>query len=427
MNARHAMTGTIRNVRSRLKAQQALRGVAITVLVTAGLLICAALLAHRFSQRHTLLLIVRVVAVASIGATIWRFLIRPLRRKPSDSQIARLIEERYGLSDRLVTAVEFADETRNASSAVVDRLVKDASRRSATVDADRVVDIRWSWAYGSFIAFCLVVAGLLMYSGPTPLSAGFSDLLGSLGGGASANSMFINVAPGNALVPRGSDFKIKATLKGFDSEAAQFFFRKQGDSTWSANLMEPARNDGEFQYTIFNIQDAGSYYIEASSIRSPEFVLTVADLPFVKQMDLVLNFPAYTHLQPKKIENGGEIAALKGTVVRVIAHMTDQPKSAAIVFNDGTRSEMTAGPGNQYTGEFQVRAQGTYHIELISQDGRHYNGSNEYDIDVLEDRPPTVTIERPGRDLKVSSVRRSSPRSRLKMTMESRPWICTIR
>ena len=65
---------------------------------------------------------------------------------------------------------------------------------------------------------------------------------------------------------------------------------------------------------------------------------------------------------------------------------------------------MTAEPGNQYAGQFPVRAQGTYHIEITSPDGRHYNGSNEYDIDVLEDRPPTVVIEKPGRDLKVSSV-----------------------
>src|SRR5215510_7871139 len=104
-------------------------------------------------------------------------------------------------------------------------------------------------------------------------------------------------------------------------------------------------------------------------------------------MDLVLTFPAYTHLQPKKIENGGEVAALKGTMVRVTAHMTGQPKSASLVLNDGTRIEMTAGPDDQYTAQFEVRQQGTYHIEITSQDGRHYNGSNEYDIDVLDDRP----------------------------------------
>src|SRR5262249_31546802 len=84
---------------------------------------------------------------------------------------------------------------------------------------------------------------------------------------------------------------------------------------------------------------------------------------------------------------------------------TGQPKSASLVLNDGTRIEMTAGPDDQYTAQFEVRQQGTYHIEITSQDGRHYNGSNEYDIDVLDDRPPTVTIEKPGRDLKVSSVR----------------------
>src|SRR5215813_3917128 len=359
MNTRQAMTGIIASVRSRLRTQQALRGIAVTVLVSTALFIGGALLAHRFNRMHGLLLGIRFATIALVAAAIWRLLIVPLKRSVSDPQLARLIEEKYELSDRLVTAVEFADEGKNASSAIVDRLVKDAGQRSAKVDADRVVDIRRSWAYGASAAMCLAVFGLLMYSGPAPLSAGMSDLLGSLGG-ASANSMFITVVPGTALVPRGSDFKIKATLKGFDSEGAQLFFRKQDSSTWSALQMEPARNEGEFTYTMFNIQDAGSYYIEAGNIRSPEFVLTVADLPYVKQMDLVLTFPAYTRLQPKKIENGGEVAALKGTMVRVTAHMTGQPKSASLVLNDGTRIEMTAGPDDQYTAQFEVRQQGTY-------------------------------------------------------------------
>src|SRR5262249_42014611 len=151
----------------------------------------------------------------------------------SQSQLARLIEEKYQLSDRLVTAVEFSDGTTNASESIVDRLVKDAGQRSATVDPDRVVDIRRARGHGRPAAACLAFIGLLMYSGPSPISAGMSDLLGSLASGASANSMFISVAPGNALVPRGSDFKIKATLKGFDSDLAQVFFRKQDNSNWS--------------------------------------------------------------------------------------------------------------------------------------------------------------------------------------------------
>src|SRR6185503_2444446 len=119
---------------------------------------------------------------------------------------------------------------------------------------------------------------------------------------------------------------------------------------WEAHKMEPARNANEFQFVIFNIQDSINYYVEAGGIRSQEFALEVADLPFVKQIDLVLNFPAHTRMASKKIENGGEIAALKGTVVEVIAKLSAQAKSARIVLGDGTKIEMSASGENQFAG-----------------------------------------------------------------------------
>ncbi len=33
-----------------------------------------------------------------------------------------------------------------------------------------------------------------------------------------------------------------------------------------------------------------------------------------------------------------------------------------------------------------------------------YRGSNEYDISVLEDQPPSISIERPGRDKKATNL-----------------------
>ena len=37
--------------------------------------------------------------------------------------------------------------------------------------------------------------------------------------------------------------------------------------------------------------------------------------PYVKQIDLQYHFPAYTGLAPKAVEDGGDVAALRGTEV----------------------------------------------------------------------------------------------------------------
>src|SRR6266571_2581592 len=394
----------IKQVRRRILMRNVLRGAAITVGVAAVSLLVTALAAGLLKQRHGALIVLRGMPFVVTGVAAWLFLVRALRTKIQDATIARLIEEKCGLGDRVVTAVEYSENPREASPAIVDRLVADASCRSSSVDPNLVVDPRRAYAYGAAAAVILLALIGAWVFGPKPVSKGLAALYSTEDDSVAANSMFINVSPGTARVPRGSDQKIKATLAGFDASQAQVFMRKVGADNWIAHMMEPAKSNGEFQFLIFNIQDSVTYYVEAKDIRSQEFALEVADLPFVKQIDLVLNFPGYSHLPSKKIENGGEVAALKGTVVQVTAQLSANAKAARIAISDGAKIEMTPVDDSHFVGQFTVKQNGTYRIELTSDGGERYNGSNEYDITVLEDHAPTVVIDKPGRDMKVSSI-----------------------
>ena len=51
-----------------------------------------------------------------------------------------------------------------------------------------------------------------------------------------------------------------------------------------------------------------------------------------------------------------------------------------------------------------VTGETSYYIELVSVDGETYRGSNEYDVTVLEDQPPTISFDRPGRDRKATNL-----------------------
>ncbi|MCI0487061.1 MAG: hypothetical protein L0229_10730, partial [Blastocatellia bacterium] len=392
----------IDRVRARIRTRRILRGTAITIAVTAVSIIAVSAAAYYYGHRPGILIALRILPVAPILAAAWFFLIRPLTRQISDAQVALLIEEKGALGDRLVTAVEYSEDARAASPVIVERLVTDTNERSSIVPPKTVVDPRQGYAYAAGAALVMLLMFGLFFKGPISISGGMSKLYSPFS--ASASTMFISINPGTARVPRGSDQKLKAELHGFDSELAQVFIRKLDGEGWIASVMEPAKRPAEFQHMIFNIQDSVAYYIEAKGLRSPEFTLEVADLPFVKQIDLVLNFPAYTGMPSKKLEKAGEVAALLGTRVQVIAQLSMQAKAARIVLNDGTKIEMLSGGDDLFTGEFTVKENGTYKIELTSLDGEKYNGSNEFDITVLEDHPPTVVIDKPGRDMKVTSI-----------------------
>src|SRR5262249_34645288 len=159
----------------------------------------------------------------------------------------------------------------------------------------------------------------------------------------------------------------------------------------------------DYRYSIFNIQDSIEYFVESNGVRSDVFKLTVVDLPYVKQLDVTLNFPAFSHLPAKTTEDGGDIAALKGTVASITARLSGKVRVARIVLSDGSKIEMRA-TGADFVGELSVAGDTGYYIELVSVDGETYRGSNEYDVTVLEDQPPTISFERPGRDRKATNL-----------------------
>ena len=124
------LTTTIASVRRRRTLLIALRGIAIALAVTTGMLLLTGLAAYRYRFSTGALIGLRLVALLAIVATVFFFLVRPLRRKVSDAMIARLVEERQeGLEDRLVSAVEYSDLTQQSRSSVsiIDRLMADAS------------------------------------------------------------------------------------------------------------------------------------------------------------------------------------------------------------------------------------------------------------------------------------------------------------
>src|SRR4029450_155038 len=112
-------------------------------------------------------------------------------------------------------------------------------------------------------------------------------------------------------------------------------------------------------FSIFNIQDSMEYFVESNTIRSDVFKLNVVDLPFVKQLDVSLNFPAFTHLPTKVMEDGGDIAALKGTVAIITAKLTGKVRAARIVFADGKKSEMKL-QGSDFVGDLTVAGDTSY-------------------------------------------------------------------
>ena len=397
----------LRRARSRRQLLLSLRGVAISLGVVAVVLLLMGWAAHRYRYNGSALIVLRVGALLTCLATIYFALVHPLLKRISDARLARLIEERSpGTEDRLVTAVEYSNEARDAriSPALANRLYDDANTYSAMVDVGNVIRRSRLLMYGGAALASLLIFGGVLKWGPREISDGVTQLVTPTALAASKNAMSIKVKPGTARVPKGSDQDITATLVNFDSQQVTIFARPLGSKDdFQGQVMEPAKAKTDFRFSIFNIQDSMEYFVESNSVRSEVFKLNVVDLPYVKQLDLSLNFPAFTNLPTKAVEDGGDIAALKGTVATVTAKLTGKVRAASIVFADGKKSEMKQ-QGGDFVGQLTVAADTSYYIELVSTDGETYRGSNEYDVSVLVDQPPVISFDKPGRDKKATNL-----------------------
>src|SRR6185295_8797132 len=130
----------LRRVRSRRQLLLTLRGVAISVGVVAVLLLLTGWVAHRYRYNGAALLTLRVGALLMVLATIYFALLRPLFKRITDARLARLIEEHSpGVGDRLVTAVEYANNESRISPALMSRMYQDANSTSAMLDVRYVI------------------------------------------------------------------------------------------------------------------------------------------------------------------------------------------------------------------------------------------------------------------------------------------------
>ena len=395
----------LRRAGSRRQVLLSLRGVAISLGVVAALLLLTGWVAHRFRYNGSALLTLRIGALLMVLATIYFALLRPLLKRISDARLARLIEEHSpGAEDRLVTAVEYSNNESRISPALMSRMYQDANSVSAMLDIRNVIRRSRLLLYGgAALASLLIFAGVLKW-GPKEISEGVAQLVTPTTLAASPNAMSIKVKPGTARVPKGSDQDIVATLVNFDSQQVTIFARPLGSKNdFQGQAMEPAKAKTDFRFSIFNIQESMEYFVESNTVRSEVFKLNVVDLPFVKQLDLTLNFPSFTNLPTKTIEDGGDIAALKGTVATITAKLSGKVRAARIVFPDGKKTEMQL-HDSDFVGQLTVASDTSYYIELVSVDGEAYRGSNEYDVSVLSDQPPVISFDKPGRDKKATNL-----------------------
>ncbi|MGQ0764040.1 MAG: DUF4175 family protein [Gemmatimonadota bacterium] len=347
------------------------------------------------------------VGLVAAGAAV-RWILFPLLRRVADEQMAMYVEERVpSLDGALISAVEVgrqpADEAVR-SSLLTTGLITDAVRRISR--SAEVEGLERSATTRSFALAALLMAGLagLIALGPSYLRQGARLLVTPWQDAALAPVYSISVEPGDATVPRGSDVQINARLSGFASELVEVAVRRGEDAEWERIAMGLGPDSTQFTARLFDVAENAEYYVESNGVRSAVSRLTVRNLPAVSGVDVDLRYPAYTGLPPEEIKDGGDITALAGTRATITVRTTMGVKGARLVLDDSSTIAMSLHSDTLLQTTIVVRRDGFYRVELEAADGSRIPGSVEYVVDALEDAEPSVSISKPGRDIRPSAV-----------------------
>ena len=401
----------IRHVRNRWRLRIAVRGVAVLSIAALGTLLLSSYGLELFKFSPVAIVGFRILTYLSLIVFGWWWFVRPVSRRVSDDQVALYLEEHEpSLQAAVLSAVEESKKgdrrvAAQHSPELVRRLLESAAEKIRDVDMGRLVERSQLRKSLGFLLLASAIAVSLFLFGPAYLRHGVTALLSPIGSAEAASPYHIEVMPGDLTVARGADQIVTARLVGFESHEVDLFMRANTETPFERLPLVPVDEGAEvFEVLLFDLQESTNYFVESIGVQSGTFSLEVIDLPYVDRLELEYIFPAYTGLKPRLIEEGGDIAVLEGTEVRLRVIPTMGTAGGQLVLDEEDRHDLVSNGEGMLTTSFTVKTPGFYRIHLQAPDGQLVTASPQYTIDVLTDQPPSVMFIEPGRDTTASAI-----------------------
>jgi hypothetical protein len=395
------LLAVLRQVRRRWFLLEWLRVVTWTALAAAAALGSAAgiggLLDLAGEGRALLVTAAAMIVLAVVVAVAW-----PLRRRPTDKQVARFVEEHLPeLEDGLASAVGADADTRRL--ALFAPLLREAARRAEDVDLNRVVpsEVLWRGALRATAAGIALAMTLAVIWAPLSLAIRVSRAY------LMPPNIEVVVVPGAVAVVAGEPVPVEARVVGLPFGVTLGEVTLEVDDPREgavARLPMTAGADGRFRAEIPRVVHDLVYRVRASRHASRDFSVTARFPPAVERIDVHYEYPAFSGLAPRTDEDGGDIYAPAGTRVRL--HVTtDRPVvSGSIALADGVRLDGTPLGPRELEVRVLVERDDAYRVALVDATGLSSRDGLEYFIRTLDDRPPDVRVLRPAGDQKVTRL-----------------------
>ncbi len=341
--------------------------------------------------------------------------VRPLMRKLDPVGIAARIEaEHPELGERLEASAELWEKRGRGkhgySVELIDALIEKTVADAAGIDFGAVRGTararRWALALGIVVVGALGLAGLGSRLGPAlgRLARPFAVV--------ETQAVTITVEPGDTTLLSGDDLIITATVTGPSGDGAVLTYEYEGeipreramtsDVTGERTAVPDPSSESAHRATLGDVRTDLRYSVSVGETESPTYTATVIERPFVTGLRLDYEFPAYSGLLARTVdENNGDVTALTGTRIGLTLTASKPLESARLVFESGEPLPLEREGASVFRGGMLVVESATYSIEITDTDGLSNGDPATYSIVAVRDEYPLVRIVEPGEDREV--------------------------
>jgi hypothetical protein len=362
-----------------------------------------------------------VVAAAFVSATVcWRWM-RLTTRDPV--WVAHHIEAGFPeLGASLLTALEQAPEPRTRRLSYLQySVVKDAVQHGRQRNWTGIVP-----AGRLRLAQLANVVCLLLLIGACSLLVGRKDAAARLtattpdGPLIPTEILDVDVQPGNTEIERGTTLLVVARFaSGLPAEASLVVedvvadptedaadTEKDADERIRTRTMVRSLDDPQFVGRVPAVANDMQYTVEFAGQESPTYRVTVFDYPALERADVRLNYPSFTSLEPKLIEDVRHVTAVEGTELTILCRLNKEVVDARLIDRDGEALvlERTDDETPVYAATITLSNSRRFKLHLKDADDRENELPAEFVVNVKQNRPPTLKIAKPGHDVRVSPI-----------------------
>ncbi len=384
-------------ISNRLRSLFRLRSVAAAVFVSmvlSGVVIACGVY---WGFVDGLLFVGRALLLISILGLVFFLWIRPIRHLNREG-VGKTLEQRSQMfSGRAETYVELRQS--ESKTPFLGLLAKDALKSSLHAPVHKIAPFSAMLPPLLLILFILGLSLLFIHSASDTWRNGARQLwLGWLPMEHPAASS-LSVNPGSVQIENGEDLHISAKAEGFKPQSAELHLKLR-EGKWQTIPMQRNEN-GDFDFSFYSVKDSLSYYVSAALERSEEFLVNVLTPPRIENISVEYSYPSWTGLGNHIQENSGVVRAVGNTQV-TIRFGTDKPlQDGKVLLNN--QDVMLISDGNRHQASFTLDTAGNYYIsDLLG--GKRVTLSESYDVQLLQDRMPTIKFTRPGRDWNASPI-----------------------